>query len=188
MRFDIPGKIKRHSEDSDDGQAAAVTNYWLRLSDEMVISILRLLPQEDLVTISRINRKFRTLSQDKSLWTELTLDYQNIKENNQSCRDLLARCGKLSHLKITNKLFDNPPPSPVWYKDDSDNDDDEQTNANDDEDYDDTAPLEIMSLVIEAEATLTSLHIETDRVSKWSPNALAKLGQMNNLTELKIWI
>lgn len=182
----MPGIISRHLEDANDGQAAG-TNHWLSLSNEMVFSILRLLPQKDLVTISRINKKFRDLSRDEGLWRELTLDYQNIKENNQSCRDLLARCGKLSHLKITNKLFDNPPPSPIVYRDDSDNDDEqEQTNENaNDEDFDDTAPLNIMSVVIEAEATLTSLHIETDWVSKWSPNALSQLGQMKQLQELQ---
>ena len=106
-------------------KVVAVINYWPRLSDEIVLFILRLLPQKDRVTVSKINRRFHDLSQDDSLWTELTFDYENIKENIQSCRDLVVRCGKLSHIKITNKLFDDPPPSPVIYEDDSD---DENTN------------------------------------------------------------
>ena len=104
----MSGILKEHSEDSNDGQNAAVTNHWLRLSNEMALSILCLLPRKDLVTISQINRKFRDLSKDDSLWKELTLDYENIKENIQSCRALVARCGKLSHLKITNKLYEDP--------------------------------------------------------------------------------
>ena len=52
-----------------------------------------------------------------------------------------------SRLQI-HKLFDDPPPFPVIYEDDSD---DDNTNSNDDdEDYDDTAPIEIMSVVLGA--------------------------------------
>ena len=128
-----------HSEDSNDSQNAAVTNHWLRLSNEMALSILCLLPQKDLVTISRVNRKFRELSMDDSLWKELTLDYENIKENIESCRALVARCGKLSHLKITNKLYVDPDTFPVDYKDDRDNGDEPtiaDTNYDENEYYD----------------------------------------------------
>ena len=179
----MSGILKEHSEDSNDGQNAAVTNHWLRLSNEMALSILCLLPRKDLVTISQINRKFRDLSKDDSLWKELTLDYETIKENIQSCRALVARCGKLSHLKITNKLYEDP----STFEDESDFDE-EHEHTNDDEEYDDTAALIIMSVVIEAEATLTTLKIDPDdwNGAEWSPNALAQLGQMKQLKKLDL--
>ena len=77
-------------------------NHWLCLSDEVVLSIFRLLPQEDLVTISLISKRFSHLSKDPSLWTQLTLDYENIKQNAESCRKLVDRCKKLTDLNITN--------------------------------------------------------------------------------------
>ena len=74
-------------------------NHW---PDEVVLFILRLLPQEDLVTISLINKRFWNLSKDPSLWTQLTLDYENIKHNAESCRKLVDRCKQLSSLNIKN--------------------------------------------------------------------------------------
>ena len=191
----MPGILIEHSEDSNDSQNAAVTNHWLRLSNEMALSILCLLPRKDLVTISRVNRKFRDLSKDDSLWTKLTLDYGNIKENIQSCRALVARCGKLSHLKITNEFnkdesdTDDEHTSVDTNNDDDENYDDEYTHAatndDDEEEYDDTPALNIMCVVIEAEATLTTLQIDSGwTVAVWSPNALAQLGQMKQLKKL----
>ena len=78
-------------------------NHWPRLSDEIALLILRLLPQKDLVSVSLVNRKFRDLSKDPSLWTQLTLDFENIKQNAESCRKLVDRCKKLASIKITNK-------------------------------------------------------------------------------------
>ena len=86
-----------------DPEVSSGINHWLSLSDEMVLSILRLLPQTDLVTVSKINKKLRDLTRDDSLWTELTLDYEDIKQNTDSCRKLVDRCKKLASLKITNK-------------------------------------------------------------------------------------
>ena len=79
------------------------TNHWSRLSDEVILSIFRLLSQKDLVTVSVMNKKFRDLSRDVSLWTKLTLDYEDIKRSADSCRKLVDRCKKLASLKITNK-------------------------------------------------------------------------------------
>ena len=78
-------------------------NHWPRLSNEIALLILRLLPQKDLVSVSLVNRKFRDLSKDPSLWTQLTLDFENIKQNAESCRKLVDRCKKLASIKITNK-------------------------------------------------------------------------------------
>ena len=74
-------------------------NHW---PDEVVLFILRLLPQEDLVTISLINKRFWNLSKDPSLWTQLTLDYENIKHTAESCRKLVGRCKQLGSLNIKN--------------------------------------------------------------------------------------
>ena len=83
--------------------ASSAVDHWPRLSDEIVLMILRLLSEKDLVKSSLINKRFRDLSRDKTLWTELTLDYANIKQNAESCRKLVERCKKLSSLKISNK-------------------------------------------------------------------------------------
>ena len=78
-------------------------NHWPSLSNEITLLILRLLPQKDRVIVSLVNRKFRDLSKDPSLWTQLTLDFENIKQNVESCRKLVDRCKKLASIKITNK-------------------------------------------------------------------------------------
>ena len=84
----------------DPGESDGV-NHWPLLSDEVVLYILRLLPQKDLVRSSLIDRRFRTLSRDDSLWTNLTLDIANIRQNAESCRKLVDRCRKLTSLKIS---------------------------------------------------------------------------------------
>jgi len=104
---------KRQKTDSNNRlklkDARTPTNYWLCLSDEMVLFILRHLPQKDLVTVSLVNKKFRDLSRDDSLWTELSLDYQDIKQAADSCRKLVERCKKLESLEITNESRDPRP-------------------------------------------------------------------------------
>ena len=97
-------KIKTLSASVIDQDTSTIpVNHWLSLSDEMVLSILRLLSKEDLGKVSLLNKKFRDLSRDNSLWTKLTLDYQDIKQNAESCRKLVERCKKLASLKITNR-------------------------------------------------------------------------------------
>jgi len=90
-------KLRRTEEDDSP------IDHWSRLSDEMVLFILRFLPLKDLVKVSLINKRMRKLSRDDSLWTELTLDYEDIKLSADSCRRLVERCKKLARLKITNK-------------------------------------------------------------------------------------
>ena len=83
-----------------DPEVSSGINHWQILSDEMVLSILRLLPQKDLVTVSKINKKLRDLTRDDSLWTELTLDYEDIKQNTDSCRN--NECGDQGKIKLEN--------------------------------------------------------------------------------------
>lgn len=96
------GALTGPASSGQDPEVSSGINYWRSLSDEMVLSILKMLPKKDLVTVSLINRRFRNLSKDDSLWSELTLDYEDIKQNNDSCRKLVDRCKKLSSLTITN--------------------------------------------------------------------------------------
>ena len=86
-----------------DPSTPTYINHWPTLSDEIVLMILRHLPLKELVKVSLINKKFRDFSRDDSLWTELTLDYEDIKQNAESCRKLVERCKKLASLKISNE-------------------------------------------------------------------------------------
>jgi len=94
---------KKMTGASGDDQGSGI-NHWLCLSDEMALYILRYIPQKSLKTVSLVNKKFRDLSRDGSLWTELTLDYADIKHNAETCRKLVERCNQLATLKISNKL------------------------------------------------------------------------------------
>ena len=79
-----------------------VVNHWERLPDEVVVFILRYLPQRDLVKVSLINKKFCDVSRDSSLWTRLILDFNDIKESENSCKQLIDRYKRLTSLEITN--------------------------------------------------------------------------------------
>ena len=94
---------KKMTGASSDDQGSGI-NHWLCLSDEMALYILRYIPQKSLKTVSLVNKKFRDLSRDGSLWTELTLDLADIEHNAESCRKLVERCNQLATLKISNKL------------------------------------------------------------------------------------
>ena len=129
-------------------------NHWPILSNEMVLMILRHLPLKELAKMSLINKKFRDFSRDDSLWTELTLDYEDIKQNAESCRKLVERCKKLANLKISNESHN-------WLT------------------------LNIMTVVTRAKESLKSLEVHPS-MTTWSPAAMAKLGQMKNLTSLTL--
>ena len=137
---------------------AGSINHWSRLSDEMVLFIFRLLPQEDLVTVSLINKKFRDLSRDASLWTELTLGYEDIKRSEDSCRKLVDRCTKLTKLKITS----------------------ESANFKRSVDI-------VMSVVIRAKKSLKSLVIDSS-IRKWTDVALERFGELKELRSISVTI
>ena len=116
-------------------------------------NILNLLSVEDLVSVSKTNKKFRILSLDPSLWKTLTLDYRTIMRKPKCYKDLLQRCSKLRHLKITSTH------GTVAY------------------------PLKIMGFLNQVKETLTSLTIESsveshnimDLSSSWSKADMKKL-------------
>ena len=89
----LDNKQMTGASDADQGSGI---NHWLSLSDEMALYILRHLPHKSLMTISLVNKKFRDLSRDDSLWTELTIDYEDIKHNEESCGELVHRCKELT--------------------------------------------------------------------------------------------
>lgn len=151
-------KTRKMMEASAPGDHNSVTviNPWPRLSDEIVLLILRHLPRKDLVKVSLINKRFRDLSRDDSLWTELTLDFDDIKLKADSCRKLVERCKKLASIKISNKNVFN------W-----------------------DVPLNIMTVVIRAKDTLKRLEVDS-LMRTWRPAAMAKLGQMKKLTFLSM--
>ena len=137
---------------------AGSINHWSRLSDEMVLFIFRLLPQEDLVTVSLINKKFRDLSRDASLWTELTLGYEDIKRSEDSCRKLVDRCTKLTKLKITSESASFKRSVDI-----------------------------IMSVVIRAKKSLKSLVIDSS-IRKWTDVALERFGELKELRSISVTI
>ena len=98
---------KQMTETSDADQGSGI-NHWLSLSDEMALYILRHLPHKSLMTISLVNKKFRDLSRDDSLWTEFTIDYEDIKHNEESCGELVHRCKELTirvHTRGNSKML-----------------------------------------------------------------------------------
>ena len=104
-------KFKSQASSSVNGQdtSTVLVDHWPSLSLEVILSIFHLLPQKDLVTLSMINRRFRDLSRNESLWKELNLDYDHIRYSAANCRKLVGRCKKLETLKITNKSRDSRP-------------------------------------------------------------------------------
>ena len=77
-------------------------NHWERLPHEVVVFILRYLSINDLVKVSLINKKFRDVSRDTRLWTRLILDFHDIKENEDRCKQIIDRYTRLTSLEITN--------------------------------------------------------------------------------------
>ena len=134
---------------ASDHNVATAVNHWPRLSDEMVLFILSHLPRKDLVKVSKVSKKFRDLSRDDSLWTDLTLDCKDIKRKADSCRKLVERCKKLAILKISNRFVNST--------------------------------VNIMTVVIRAKESLKSLEVNR-LLETWTPAAMAKLGQMKNLS------
>ena len=92
------------------------------------------------------------------LWTGLTLDYEDIKHNTERCKDLIQRCKKLASLQISNKFY-------KW----------------------NILYLNIMTVVIRGERTLKNLQVD-NTINVWTPAAMAKIGQLKNLSSLTLTI
>jgi len=140
-------------QDSDQVQGPGI-DHWPLLSDEVVLAILRYLPQKVLGTLSRVNKRMRDLSRDDSLWTEITLDYEDITQREGSCRDLVERCKKLASLKITHK-----------------------------ENFFSSVSSNIMPVVIGAKNCLKSLEVDWS-LNYWTDAAMCELSKMKGLRNL----
>ena len=73
---------------------------FMLLPDEMKLAIFSRLSAQDLRAVSATCRDFHRLSQDPSLWTELTID---ISETRRTMLWKVAKCPWLNTLKISNK-------------------------------------------------------------------------------------
>ena len=127
----------------------------LSLPRELQLYILGLLPTRDLLSLSETCRSLKELARDPSLWKQLVLSYENIKNNTQACRELVARCSKLRELTITH-------PDSVTDIISSDM---------------------IMSVVMKAKSTLTTLSIGGFKLSN---SSFKQISQIDKLIHLEI--
>ena len=73
---------------------------FMLLPEEMKLQIFSHLSPQDLRAVSATCKDFHRLSQDPSLWTELTVD---ISESRRTMLWKVAKCPWLNTLKISNK-------------------------------------------------------------------------------------
>ena len=147
--------IKPSTDQEPGASSIPVINHWLLLPDEMILYILRLLPAKDLANVPLINKKFRDLS---SLWTELTLAYEDIQTSEDSCRKLIERCKKLARLRITSATSNSK-----------------------------KSVYTMMSPVIRAKKSLRTLTIDSS-IRVWTDDAAERLGQLKNLRSITMTI
>eukprot|EP00092_Neocalanus_flemingeri_P036684 GFUD01039939.1.p1 GENE.GFUD01039939.1~~GFUD01039939.1.p1 ORF type:complete len:363 (-),score=105.40 GFUD01039939.1:18-1106(-) len=137
--------------------------------DEVWISILSFLPPFSLCSMSKTSHRFNCLSRDPTLWTNLTIDWQSIKNHTTSVEGIINRSTRIKSMTVRNRTF-------------------EQVNS-----------PQIVMIVKKANSTLTSLTFSPDWDSAeigtmeitLGNNAIAKLGTMTNLTSLELagdWI
>ena len=106
------------------------------------------------MTLSMVNKRMRDLSRDDTMWTELTLDYEDILQSEGSCRGLVERCKKLASLKITHK-----------------------------ENFFSSVNSNIMPVVIGAKNCLNSLDVDWS-LNYWTDAAMCELSKMKGLRNL----
>ena len=126
----------------------------LSLPREIQLLILGLLPVPDLLRLSETCHSLKDLARDPSLWKQLVLSYKNIKNNTWACRKHVARCSKLRELII------HPDPETNIIRSDK-----------------------IMSVVMKAKNTLTTLSVIDLELSN---SSFKKIGQITQLTKLEI--
>ena len=102
-------KFEQEASDSEDRPKRQRLNQqkfvpWDHIPNEIWMKhVLSHLSDKDKLSMSLTSKRFNALSQVPSLWKELTLDYEQIMENPQSCYELVERCTKLKSLRITNR-------------------------------------------------------------------------------------
>eukprot|EP00092_Neocalanus_flemingeri_P036685 GFUD01039940.1.p1 GENE.GFUD01039940.1~~GFUD01039940.1.p1 ORF type:complete len:385 (-),score=97.46 GFUD01039940.1:18-1118(-) len=143
------------------------------IPDEIWMSILSYLQPFSLCSMSETSHRFHQLSRDPFLWTNLTIDWQSIRNCTTSVEGLINRSTKIKSMtvRMRTRPFELEP----------------------------VDGLQIVMVVKKAKGTLTSLTFSPDWDSAeigtmeiaLGNNAIAKLGTMTNLTSLELagdWI
>ena len=127
--------------------------------DEIALRILDFLPQKDLVKLSQVNRYFRRISRDDSLWTTITMDAMTIMIHEDTVRRLFRRCSRLETAVI---------------KDEYSYDSYGLTNRT-------------LSILAEAKSSLKNIQI-AHTLLLWTPENMEALGQMQGLKSLNLTV
>ena len=76
------------------------------IPDEIWISILSYLPPFSLTTMSKTSRRFHQLARDPTLWTNLDIDWQSIKNRTSSVEGIISRATKIKSMTVKNRTFE----------------------------------------------------------------------------------
>ena len=70
---------------------------------EIQLIIFGQLKVSDLVRLSETCHRLKDVARDPSLWRQVTLSYQKIKNNNEACRNHVSRCSSIREISITGE-------------------------------------------------------------------------------------
>jgi hypothetical protein len=73
-----------------------------RLSDEVILTIFSFLTHPQLCRIASVNKRFKTLALEPSLWKKITLD-DDRPMRVETWRTIVSRCTKLESLHLYNQ-------------------------------------------------------------------------------------
>ena len=59
----------------------------------------------ELVRLSETCHRLKDAARDPSLWKQLTLTYERIKNKNEACRNHVSRCSSLREIVITGLVY-----------------------------------------------------------------------------------
>ena len=74
--------------------------------DEVWLSILSYLPPGSLCSLARTSHRFNQLTRDPILWTNLTIDWQSIKNKTASVENIISRSTRVRSLTVKNRTFE----------------------------------------------------------------------------------
>ena len=135
------------------------------LPPEIQETIHRFLPAKDLFSMAKTSRYLLSVTKIQSLWTQLTLDWRDIYENDQFCKYLIKeRYGKMRSVEITKRTKEK------FYS------------INENEEFE-LKLTTLMDLILKSEA-LTSLKI--DMKIPVSDSLLSKISEKISLTRIDL--
>ena len=70
---------------------------------EIQLLIFDQLKVSDLVKMSETCHRLKDVARDPSLWRQVTLTYQKVKNNTEACRNHVSRCSSLKEIFITGE-------------------------------------------------------------------------------------